>query len=123
MDMASDFESEDCGFESHRGHDFSFGWVETPISYLINHESEILQFYDYNVTEVRKGKFSTLNDWSKLFWVVDIARLSRDEFWTYFVNSQKLNEIENSKNALEPTSDLKWPNALVTSSDLVTNFF
>ena len=25
-------------------------------------ESEILQFYDYNVTEVRKGKFSTLND-------------------------------------------------------------
>ena len=28
MDMASDFESEDCGFESHRGQKFFFWWYK-----------------------------------------------------------------------------------------------
>ena len=46
---------------------------------------------------------------------------SRDEFWSYFENSQKVNEIENSKNALEPIGDPEWPK--VTLSDLVTNSF
>ena len=83
-------------------------------------ESETLEFYDNIVTEDSKGIFPTLNDQSKLFWVGNIARLSRDEFWRNFENSQKLNEIENSKNALEPIGDLKWPQVtlLQTPSDI-----
>ena len=37
--------------------------------------------------------------------ILNIARLSRNEFWSYFEKCQKLNENENSKNAQEPTSD------------------
>ena len=72
-------------------------------------ESETLEFYDNIVTEDSKGIFPTLNDQSKLFWVENSARLSRDGFWRYCENSQKLIEIENSKNALEPIGDPKWP--------------
>ena len=41
--------------------------------------------------------------------IFNIARLSRNEFWSYLEKRQKLNENENSKNAEEPTSDSERP--------------
>ena len=37
--------------------------------------------------------------------IENLFRLSRDDLQSYFKNSQKLNEIENYINALEPTGD------------------
>ena len=45
-----------------------------------------------------------------------IFNFRRSSFW-----AKKLNEIENSKNTLQPTGDPEWPQ--VTSSDFVTNSF
>ena len=55
----------------------------------------MFEFRKYDMTRVNYEKISILS----------IARLSRDEFRSYFENSQKLNENGNSKNAQESTSD------------------
>ena len=59
----------------------------------------MFEFRKYDMNRVNYEKITILN----------IARLSRHEFRSYFEKSQKLNENENSKNAQEPTSDPERP--------------
>ena len=59
----------------------------------------MFEFRKYDITRANYEKITILN----------IVRLSRDEFQSYFKNSQKLNENGNLKNVQESTRDPERP--------------